>query len=118
MSDHDDEDDLTPDSDHDDGADGWEEEPAADPDSERRVAVFQRLMEAETRLHEWWEQRQTTTTWVTELLGHPVEDNTDLWISALGEKVAAMGGHLELTAVFDNETLTLLRESGSDPSSA
>lgn len=117
MSDHDD-DDLRPDGDHEDATDGREEEHTRGPDSQHQAAAFQRLMEAETRLYEWWEERQTTTTWVTELLGYPVEDNTDLWIAALGEKVGAMGGHLELTAVFDNETLTLLRESGSDPSSA
>jgi hypothetical protein len=69
-------------------------------------------MEAETHLRDWWEQRQTTTNWVTELLSCPAENTTDLWIAALGEKVAAMGGYLELTAVFDNETLTLLREPG------
>jgi hypothetical protein len=30
----------------------------------------------------------------------------------LGEKVAALGGQLELTAVFPNETVTLLIEPG------
>jgi hypothetical protein len=35
---------------------------------------------------------------------------TDLWIAELGERVATMGGHLELMAVFEKEAMTLLRE--------
>jgi hypothetical protein len=40
---------------------------------EARVQAFGRLAEAEQRLHVWWEQRHETT-WVTELLGSPVEE--------------------------------------------
>ena len=80
--------------------------------NKRNVAAYIRLQEAETRLFNWWEERHPETTWVTEMLGYHVEDNTDLWIAELGEKIAAMGGHLELIAVFGNETLTLLREPG------
>jgi hypothetical protein len=32
----------------------------------------------------------------------------------LGEKVAALGGHLELIAVFGEERVTLIREPGPD----
>ena len=81
--------------------------------SERNVGAFARLMEAETRLYSWWGQRHCTT-WVTEVLRSPVEETTDLWLAALGEKVAAMGGHLELIAVFGNEALTLLKEPGPE----
>ena len=77
-----------------------------------RVAAFKRQMEAEERLYEWWEQRYPGTTWVAEVLGSAVEESSSLWVAALGEKVAAMGGHLELVAVFENETLTLVREPG------
>ena len=115
MPDLDDEDDRGPDDDcQDSGLANWREVRADRPLNERNVAAYARLMEAETRLYGWWEQRQPTTTWVTEVLGFPVQETTDLWIAALGEKVAAMGGHLELTAVFDNETFTLLREPGPE----
>jgi hypothetical protein len=83
------------------------------PLNERAVAAYGRLMEAESRLYRWWEERQTTNIRVAELLSFPVEEADELlWIAGLGEKVAAMGGHLEITAVFDNEALTLLREPG------
>jgi hypothetical protein len=115
MPDLDDEEDRCPDDDRQDsGFANWRQVRADRPLNERHVAAYARLMEAETRLYGWWEQRQPTTTWVTEILSSPVEETTDLWIAALGEKVAAMGGHLELTAVFDNETLTLLREPGPE----
>ncbi len=77
-----------------------------------RVAAFKRQMEAEQRLYDWWEQRHDGMTWVSEVLGFPVEETSSLWVAALGEKVAAMGGHLELVAVFENGTLTLVREPG------
>jgi hypothetical protein len=102
--------------DHDDAASDQLGRGTRPASSQRRnTAAFARLIEAEARLYGWWEQRHPATTWVSELLGSPVEDTTELWIAALGEKVAAMGGHLELTAVFDNETLTLLGEPGPDP---
>lgn len=115
MPDLDDEHDPGPDDDRQDsGFTNWREIRADRPINERNVAAYRRLMEAETCLYNWWEQRQPTTTWVTEALSIPVEESTDLWIAALGEKIAAMGGHLELTAVFDNEALTLLREPGPE----
>jgi hypothetical protein len=115
MPDLDDEEDRGPDDDRQDsGLANWREIRADRPINERNVAAYARLMEAETCLYNWWEQRQPTTTWVTEALSFPVQETTDLWIAALGEKIAAMGGHLELTAVFDNETLTLLREPGPE----
>jgi hypothetical protein len=114
MPDLDDEEDRGPDDRQDSGFANWRQVRADRPLNERNVAAYARLMEAETRLYGWWEQRQPTTTWVTEALGFPVQESTDLWIAALGEKIAAMGGHLELTAVFGNETLTLLREPGAE----
>lgn len=90
----------------------WSETRAQSQINERDAAAFQRLMEAEARLYERWEQRYPATTHITETLGSPSEDTNHLWLATLGEKVAAMGGHLELTAVFGNETLTLLREPG------
>jgi hypothetical protein len=116
MPDLDDEQDRGPDDDRQDSgrSTDWREIRADRPLNERNVAAYARLMEAETRLYGWREQRQPTTTWITEVLSFPVGESTDLWIAALGEKIAAMGGHLELTAVFENETLTLLREPGPE----
>ena len=112
MSDPHDDDNHEPDEPQDSGLTNWQELRDSTPLNDRNVAAFTRLNQAQTRLHDWWEQRQATTTWLTEALGSPIEETTELWIAALGDKIAAMGGHLELTAVFENETLTLLREPG------
>jgi hypothetical protein len=59
------------------------------------------------------EQRSAgQTNWVGEALGDLVEEEKNLWIPAVGDKVAALGGHLELIAVFPDETVTLLKEPG------
>jgi hypothetical protein len=87
----------------------------AQPDvqvDERRVAAYERLMVAEERLYQLWEQRGEGMNWVGEALGSPLELDPALWVLELGEKVAALGGQLEIAAVFPNETVTLLIEPG------
>ena len=86
---------------------------AGNPLDEQRVAAHRRLMEAEQRLYWLWEQRSGgVTDWVGELIGSAVEEETSLWLAALGDKVAALGGHLELRAVLPDESVLLLREPG------
>ncbi|MBV9197083.1 MAG: XRE family transcriptional regulator [Solirubrobacterales bacterium] len=43
-----------------------------------------------------------------------IEQEDDVYLSTLARYVAALGGHLEVRAVFPEETVTLLREP-SDP---
>lgn len=91
----------------------WEELRAELPLSEQRMAAYGRLMEAEQRLYWLWQQRSNgEMDWAGEALGSPVEEDGLLWLAGLGEKVAALGGHLELVAVLPVESLTLLREPG------
>lgn len=100
----------------------WEDIRATLPvDHPRLVAAYDRLSEAESVLYERWEQQSGTSEIegdpVGLLLGHPViPENGDemLWIMGLGEKVAALGGHLEVQAVFQDEQLTLITEPGSE----
>jgi hypothetical protein len=82
------------------------------PADERRVAAYARLMDPEQILYKLWEQRGQPMNWIGEALGSIVEDDTPLWVTGLGEKVALLGGHLELVAVY--ESVTLLREPGPD----
>lgn len=69
-----------------------------------------------------WEQRSSgQLDWIVEAMRDLVDEQTNLWIAAIGDTVAALGGHVELIAVFPDETVTLLREpglhtSGSDDS--
>jgi transcriptional regulator with XRE-family HTH domain len=39
-----------------------------------------------------------------------IEQQDDVYLSTLARYVAALGGHLEVQAVFPEETITLLRE--------
>jgi hypothetical protein len=50
--------------------------------------------------------------WVGEALRELVDEDSTLWLAAVGDKVAALGGHLELVAVFPDHSLTLLLEPG------
>lgn len=70
-------------------------------------------MVAEELLYKLWEKRGVEMDWVGEAVGSPIETNTLLWVMGLGEKVAALGGQLELAAVFPDETVTLLVEPGA-----
>lgn len=92
----------------------WEEIGAKAPIDERTAAAYGRLMAAEALLYELWEQRNTGMNWIGEALAFPCEEDGLLWVAGLGEKVAALGGHLELVAVFAEESVTVLREPGLD----
>lgn len=91
-----------------DGREQFVDEP---PVNQRRVAAYQRLMEAEQILYDRWmaQARPESMSWIGELVGFPIEE-TNLWVMALGERVAALGGQLEVSAVFGDERVTLIRE--------
>jgi len=83
------------------------------PVDEARVAAYGRLWEPEEVLYKLWEQRTDgEMDWIGEVLRAPVDEESTLWLAALGDKVAALGGQLELIAVFPDKTVTLLREPG------
>jgi len=90
-------------------------------DPERTDAAYRRMSDAEALLVSRFEQQDGGSVRrddpVRQLIRHPITpDNADpqLWLLGLGEKVAALGGHLELRAVFGDGELTLLREPGSE----
>jgi hypothetical protein len=41
-----------------------------------------------------------------------IEQQDDVYLSTLARYIAALGGHLEVLAVFPEETITLLPEPG------
>lgn len=96
----------------------WEEIRAKMPVDERRTAAYERQMIAEQRLYEIWERRAEGMDWRGEALGSPIEDDRNLWLTELGERVAMLGGQLELAAVFPDETVTLLIEPGPQQASS
>jgi hypothetical protein len=87
----------------------WEAVDEPDVD-DRQPAAYARMMVAEEILYKRWEQNASPMNWVGELLSYPVDQPGTWWLLGLGDKVAALGGHLEVVAIFGDERVTLLRE--------
>ena len=96
----------------------WREIREQRPLSEQRVAMYRRLMDAEDRLEPVRRRRVVSETALGDALeaiesaadGGP---DDDVYLDALTRYVAALGGHVEVRAVFPDETITLLREPAS-----
>jgi len=86
--------------------------------NESEVTSYRQLMDAELRLAEARRRRGVSQAVIAEALevSQPnvsrIEQQDDVYLSTLARYVAALGGHLEVTAVFPEETITLLREPG------
>lgn len=98
----------------------WREIRRERPLSEGRIDAYRRLMEAEVRLNDLRRRRGLSQAQIAEALevSQPnvsrIEQEDDLYLSTLARYVAALGGHLEVRAVFPEETITLLREGAPD----
>lgn len=83
------------------------------PLNEQRIANYKRLMQAETKLVELRARRGLSQVAIAEALevSQPnvsrIEQEDDVYLSTLGRYVEALGGHLEVKAVFPDETVTL-----------
>jgi len=86
----------------------WREILQQRPLNEQRVAMYGRIMDAEDRLEAVRRRRGVSDTALGDAL-EASESSDDVYLSALGRYVAALGGHLEVQAVFPAETITLLR---------
>lgn len=90
------------------------------PLNEERVATYKRLMEAEVRLADLRRRRGVSQATIARALdvSQPnvsrVEQEDDVYLSTLARYIAALGGHLEVQAVFPDETITVLREPNSE----
>ena len=90
------------------------------PLNEERVATYKRLMEAEVRLADLRRRRGVSQATIARALevSQPnvsrVEQEDDVYLSTLARYIAALGGHLEVQAVFSDETITVLREPESE----
>ncbi|HEV8635461.1 MAG TPA: helix-turn-helix transcriptional regulator [Chloroflexota bacterium] len=98
---------------------------AADPDRQRRVQEGARRLLQEARLANLRRARAYTQVQLAEAMGKPqstisrIERETDLYLSTLRSYVEAMGGELELAAVFPDgripiTTLRDLQEEEAD----
>ena len=83
--------------------------------NEERVAMYRRIMDAEDRLDAVRRRRGLSETALGDALeasesAADGDRDDDVYLDALTRYVAALGGHLEVQAVFPEETITLLRE--------
>jgi hypothetical protein len=97
-------------------AERWEDIRRANPVNERRVTAYQRLLEAgegiaqaRHRTGESWEMIENALA-TSELSDSEVSVEPDLYLTSLTRCVAALGGHVEVRAVFAEETITVRRE--------
>ena len=93
----------------------WREILQQRPLNEARVAMYGRLMEAEDRLEAVRRRRGVSETALGDALeasesAGAGDRHEDVYLDALTRYVAALGGHLEVRAVFTDETITLLSE--------
>jgi hypothetical protein len=99
---------------------GWQTVRGQKPLNEQRVAAYERLMDAEEQIAQARSERGVSPATIDEALaasepadsemGPDEEPEEDLYLAMLARFVAALGGHLEVNAVFPEETITLRRE--------
>jgi transcriptional regulator with XRE-family HTH domain len=88
------------------------------------VATYKRLMDAEVRLADVRTRRGISQATIADALevSQPnisrIEQEDDVYLSTLVRYVAALGGQLEVNAVFPEETITLLRQPDEANASA
>lgn len=98
----------------------WRSVRARRPLNEGSVDTYKRLMEAGVRLAEVRRRRGMSQAKLAEALevSQPnvsrIEQEDDVYLSTLARYVAALGGQLEVRAIFPDETITLLREPASE----
>ena len=90
----------------------------ADPVRQARVATYKRAMEVALSLAELRSRRGLTQSAVAETLGVPqanisrIEHEEDLYLATLRGYVAALGGELEVNAVFPDGKVALVPAEG------
>ncbi|MGI8729763.1 MAG: helix-turn-helix domain-containing protein [Solirubrobacteraceae bacterium] len=85
----------------------------SDPDWDKNVAERKRAMSDALVLGELRRSRQITQVTLADTLGisqgnvSRLETRSDVYLSTLRGYVEALGGHLEIAAVFDDERVTV-----------
>lgn len=88
------------------------------PLREKRMDTYQRLMDAEVRLDDVRQRRGLPEAAIADALdaiegeGPLIEPVDDLYLETIARYVGELGGHVEVLAVFPDQTVTLLREPG------
>ena len=99
-------------------AKNWRTVRGGRPLSEKRMDTYQRLTDAEVRLDHVRRRRGRRETAMADALdaveggGDQIEPEDDLYLQTITRYVAELGGHIEVLAVFPEETVTLLSGPG------
>ncbi len=94
----------------------WKDVLADQPVNESRAEVYKRLMEAQERIAQTLYRRGVSNEVVQEALDSADESLTDaerredLYLSALAHYVGALGGRLDVRAIFGDEEIVVRRE--------
>jgi hypothetical protein len=97
----------------------WQDVRSNEPVDKLRAKVYQRLMEAQEQIARARYQRGVDHEVVLAALDRvdevmsEQERREDLYLSALGYYVEALGGRLEVRAVFDDEEIVVARTGHS-----
>ena len=95
------------------GTKNWREVRGQRALNEDRVELYSRLMDAERLLADAAARRGLSEDEISEALfiAEPewsaMESGEDVYITTLAHHAAALGGHLEVQAVFPDQTVTL-----------
>lgn len=98
----------------------WEAIRREKPLNEARVATYRRLMSAQERIAQARHRRGESWAKIEaalaagELSDSEVDEVDDIYLCAMSRYVAALGGQLEVRAVFPDEAISL-RYEPSDP---
>jgi DNA-binding transcriptional regulator YiaG len=85
----------------------------ADPERAQRAAAMETAIEHTLLLAEIREHRSLSQTDLAEVLGtsqarvSQLENQSDLYLSTLKRYIEALGGELEVTAIFDGERIEI-----------
>jgi DNA-binding Xre family transcriptional regulator len=83
------------------------------PGAAEEIDARKRAIVAAVRLNELRQQRGQTQAQLADLLGMTqanvsrIERSDNLYLSTLAEYVGALGGHIEINAVFDDDVVLL-----------
>jgi pyruvate/2-oxoglutarate dehydrogenase complex dihydrolipoamide acyltransferase (E2) component len=94
----------------------WSEINSEKPVNEMRVKLYERLMEAQEQIAQARYPRGVTHELVLGALDaaeaglSDAERREDLYVSSLAAYVEALGGHVEINAVFDDDTIVVRRD--------
>lgn len=95
---------------------GWKDVVAAEPVNEARAEVYARLMDAQERIAQALYQRGVEHATVLAALDtadetlSESERREDLYLAGLAHYVGALGGQLEVRALFADHAIVLRRE--------